>query len=218
VPSKDTQPAPRVSLKGMNRYLNEVESARLRDRRQWVVIAALSVSVAALSIGLATLSPLKERVPYFLEVEKATGRVEVSGQVAQRFEANEQAVRYFLGRWVQDAFTIDEATRQRILTAYSYMRGPGIVQFERLLDTEDPLGKLQQSSAFRRSVEIVTPPQIVADGSVLIRIQLVEGRDVVARKQISLRYVLIPPRDDDDILRNPIGLWITDLNVVNEAL
>ncbi|MBT9165432.1 MAG: hypothetical protein DDT25_00077 [Chloroflexi bacterium] len=206
-------------MRGMEKYASLYEEPRAHARRQNAIITVLAISVAALAIALVMVFPLQERVPYFVKVEQLTGRVELSNQVALRYEPDERAVRYFLSRWVQYSFTIDEATRPRLLEAYSYMRGAAVGQFERvILETEDPLGRLEKNPAFRRSVEIVSPPQIVAEGSVVMRIALVEGRNVVGRRQINLRYALIPPKDDRDLMRNPIGLWITNLNVVNESI
>lgn len=216
---KDPYPRPRTNLRGMQTYLNLLEAPRVERRRQTAIIAALAFAVAAMATTIAVMAPLKERVPYFLEVERATGRVELSDQAARQYVPDEAAIRYFLGRWVVDAYSIDDALRPRLQNAYSYMRGEAGPQFERLiLQNEDPLGKLSGNPQYRRSVEIVSPPQIVAEGSALIRIALVEGRTVVGRRQINLKYALIPPTKDEELLRNPIGLWITDFSAVNEAL
>ncbi len=211
---------PRVSQQAMQGYLNSLEAPRAENRRYLGVIALLSMTCLALAIGLAMTAPLKEKVPYFVEVEQATGRVDVSNQVAKAFEPNEASVRYFVGRWVVDTFTIDEASRsQRLPASYALLRGAATDQWRRLiLEGEDPIGKLDANPTFRRNVEFVAPPQVVSDNSILVRVALVEGRRVVARKQISLRFALIPPETDADLLRNPIGLWLTDFGVVNESL
>lgn len=211
---------PRVSHQAMQRYLNEVEAPRAENRRYLGVIALLAMTSLTLAIGLAITAPLKEKVPYFVEVESTTGRVDVSNQVAKAFEPTEASVRYFVGRWVVDTFTIDEASRsQRLPASYALMRGAAVDQWRRLiLEGEDPIGKLDSNALYRRNVEIVAPPQVVSDSSIIVRIALVEGRRVVARKQVSLRFALIPPETDEDLLRNPIGLWLTDFGVVNESL
>lgn len=211
---------PKVSATALNGYLDTIESSRTQSRRYFSIILLLAAAVLVLAVGLAATAPLKEKVPYFVEVESATGRVDVSTRTAQEFVPTEASVRYFIGRWVVDTFTIDEATRsQRLPSSWSFMRGPARDQWNRIiLEGERPTERLAERPDFRRSVEFVAPPQIVANGAVIVRIDLVEGRTVVGRKQISLRYALLPPETDEDILRNPIGLWITDFGVVDERL
>lgn len=211
---------PKVSEKALMKYLDVVESSQAQSRRYFSISLLLGATVLVLAVGLAATAPLKEKVPYFVEVETATGRVDVSTRTAKEFAPNEANIRYFIGRWVVDTYTLDEATRsQRLPNSWAFMRGPARDQWNRIiLEGERPTERLAERPDLRRSVEFVAPPQIVADGAVIVRIALVEGRNVVGRKQISLRYALIPPDSDADLLRNPIGLWITDFGVVDERL
>lgn len=211
---------PKIRLDASKTVLDMTEAPAIQGRRMAGLLSlSLGVNVM-LALALLAAVPLKERVPYFLEVERSTGRVEVSNTEAMRFSPDDANIRYFLRQWVIDTYTIDEATRSKRLPAsYSLLRGGAVAQWERLiLQGEDPIGKLSKNPAYRRNVEIVAPPQIVADGSAIMRIALVEGRSVVARKQVSVRFALIPPKDDKEIMRSPIGLWITDLGVVDESL
>jgi len=218
MPEQSQQAKPRIDVRAMQGYLDVLEAPKVERRRQTLIISVLAVAVAALSIIIAMMMPLRQMVPFFIEVETATGRVEVTDRVAQRFEATEPAIRYFLGRWIVDSYTIDESTRPRIEGALRFLRGPAIEQFRRLIVIgERPFELLTNNPLHRRAVEFVAPPQIVAPGSAVVRIALVEGRNVVGRRQVNIRFAILPPQTDDDILRNPIGLWITDISVVNET-
>lgn len=219
MPDKQQNPRPRVQLDGVRAYLNTLEAPKVESRRQSLIIALLVLAVAMLATAIALMVPLQRKVPYFLEVETATGAVSVSGRVAEAFEPTEPAIRYFLRRWVIDAYTIDEAVRPRLARSLSYLRGNAIQQFDRLIMLrERPLPLIAENPQHRRSVEIVAQPSFIADNAVIVRIALTERGQVIGRRQITLRFAIIPPTNDEEVMRNPIGLWITDIAIVDETL
>lgn len=219
MPDKQQNPRPRVQLDGVRAYLNTLEAPKVESRRQSLIIALLVLAVAMLATAIALMVPLQRKVPYFLEVETATGAVSVSGRVAEAFEPTEPAIRYFLRRWVIDTYTIDEAVRLRLGRSLSYLRGNAIQQFERLImERERPLPLIAENPQHRRSVEIVAQPSFIADNAVITRVALTERGQVIGRRQITLRFAIIPPTNDEEVMRNPIGLWITDIAIVDETL
>src|SRR5690606_25258675 len=107
------QPEPRISLRGIQKYLNVVEAPRVENRKLVGALMVLSVAMLLMGVGMYRMLPLKERVPYVVvdEIDSAgnpTGRVEVREGGMSHFRPQEAHLRYHLNQWVQDFLTIDE--------------------------------------------------------------------------------------------------------------
>lgn len=220
--SKDRQPDPNLLLRGVQRYLNVVEAPRTDNRRLMALLVLMTAAVVLLAVGMMRMLPLKERVPYVLQVEedsmgRPTGRVAVRDGGLSKFTPSEASIRYFLGQWAGNLLTVDEQSRAaRLPSSYALLKGQGIKDWQRYI-TEDakPLDKLSESPTFRIRAELISIT-FLSDTTAMIRVKLTRENGTERRVQVNVTYAILPPESDEDVYRNPIGLWITEFGVTNE--
>lgn len=214
---KQRQPAPNMNLGAVQRLLNEVEAPKVQNRR--LLGALITVSAVCLAQGIAIMAmlPLKERIPYAVEVETATGNVAVSDRLAQKFEVQETNIRYFLGRWSENLLSVDENSRGvRLPASYAMLKGDALADWQRYVTGQGgPLQILAENPEYRQRAELISIT-FLSDKSAMIRVKLTNANGEERRVQVNVTYVLVPPTSDEEVQRNPIGLWITTFGVQNE--
>lgn len=165
--------------------------------------------------------PLKERVPYFVEADARSGEVRSSTSVAQIFKPDEKNLRFFLGRWTTNLLTIDTRSKEYLLPeSYMYLRGAALAEWSEWVTKRDqPLKKLVENANYRREAR-VSSISLVADGVALVRVTLVGRTGASAaqevRKLVTIHYSFVPAESEDDVLKNPLGLYITHFTISDE--
>ena len=215
-------PEPHLQLRAMKKWLNVVEAPKIENRRLLGITLLLVVVAVAEGIALAGLAPLKEKVPFMVLAETdangaLTGNVVATNQLAQQFVPSENNLRYFLGKWAVDLTTVDEFSKEmRLPISYLLMRGKAMEDWNYYVKEQaQPLAKLSANPGFRERAELVSI-SFLSDDTAMIRIKLTDMNRQVRRIQLTVTYAIIPPATDEDVQRNPIGLWITSFGVNNE--
>jgi len=224
-PTTPQQPAPRLSLRGMQKYLNVVEAPKLENRRLSLLVVALAVAVFMLSAGLFLMLPLKERIPYVVQVEadatgQRTGRVTVSDGRVEQFTPDEANIRYFLGKWAIDLLTIDNISRSvRLPASYGLLKGDALRDWRRFItETEKPMARLAEKPSLRQRAELISLT-FLNRNTVMIRVKLTTNDHQKERRvQITLNYAMVSPKTEEEVYRNPIGIWITTFGVNDELV
>lgn len=103
-----------------------------RSNMVWQGVGVMAVA------GLVVLLPIKERVPYFYEVDSGTGRIGVTNRVAEELKVSDKNIAYFLRVWVARFITINAATlKDGLPSAYRWVRGAAQTEIEAWVDKED---------------------------------------------------------------------------------
>ena len=193
--------------------------------RSRILIATLAGISLVLAVTIMQMMPLKERVPYFVEVEQVTGRVASSERAAKTFVADENNKRYFIKDWVQAMFSIDQARTKAILLprAKSMTRSKATNQYSEWMDRDQTLLRMIEEPELSRSVELrsisfVPGAENVAIIRALFHTEGKYGGRKTEGRVITVTFALIPPETDEEILQNPIGLFITEFNVDSEVV
>jgi type IV secretory pathway component VirB8 len=193
--------------------------------RSRILVATLAGIALVEAATIMQMMPLKERVPYFVEVEQTTGRVAPSDRAAKTFVADENNKRYFIKDWVQAMFSIDPARTKAILLprAKTMTRGKATNQYSEWLDRDQTLFRMVEDSELSRSIELrsisfVPGAENVAIIRALFHTEGKYGGRKTEGKVITATFALVPPETDEEILRNPIGLFITEFNVDSEVV
>lgn len=209
---------PRVNLRGYQMYLGVAEVPKAQNRKLVTAVGVLAAVTLVQGIALLSLVPLKERVPYMVEVETSTGAVRAMDAAAQRFTPDEKSIRYHLAKWAENLLTIDEHSRgMRLPQSYGLMRGAARDQWQALIEREKPLDRLAEDPLYRRQARIVSVA-LLSKETALIRVELTDTKRSTRMVQITLSFAMIPPSTDEEVFRNPIGLWITNFGVQDELL
>lgn len=214
-----------------NRTLTPENLAALEGRekaargRNTLLIGGLAAIALVEAVTIMQMLPLKERVPYFVEVERATGRVVQSDQAARSFVPDENNRRYFVKEWVQSMFMIDQArTKEYLLPrARAMVRGKAINQYENWLNEDKTILRMVESPDLSRAVEVrsisfLPGAENVAMVRVLFHTEDKNTPKVTEGRVVTIHYEMVPPQTDEEILRNPIGLLITEFNVDSEVI
>lgn len=216
------QPTPRVNLRGVQKYLNVVEGPRMENRRLLSLLIVAVLAVICQAVGFMLMLPLKERVPYVIQVEedasgRPTGKVTVADSGVAAFTPSEAHMRYFLARWSEDLLSVDETSRTvRLPASYALLKGQALADWQRYItDVAKPLDVLATEPNYRQRAELISIA-FLTDSTAMIRVKLTNSKGMEKRVQINLNYAIVAPQSDADVYRNPIGLWITTFGVSDE--
>lgn len=219
-----TDPPPATLGRRFQGWYAFAEKPNLQARRMGIVAVFALVLAGIEGVALIQLMPLKERVPYFVEVEAGTGQVSASAKTAAKFDPGEANIRFFLNKWVTNAFTIDPARTKELLLpeAYAFTRGAARDQLRTWIGlTDKTLERMADNNQLRRDVKIASI-SFIAPGVVMVRAVFSERTGgsntlIERRKAITINFGLLPTEKDEDILWNPIGLYINHF-VINDEL
>lgn len=212
------QAPPQLSHRTLRAYLALGEGERLQSRRWFVFTIALAIIVFMMALALVQLVPLKERVPYFFEVDRVTGEVRESNRVVEQFTPDETSIRYHLARWAENLLIVDQHSRDlRLPETARLLRGDATEQWQAFIRREAPVQKLVDDPNYRRQARLLSLAFLSRD-TALIRLEVTDNRRVSRRVQITVSYVIIPPKSEEDVMRNPLGLWIINFSVTDERV
>ena len=189
-----------------------------RDRMfvGWVLT---TIALLVACVALVVLVPLKTVEPYVVRVAD-NGSVATERAAAQRYQPGRAERTYFVSRWTQQVLTLDPfLTERQLAEAYRMTSGLATQQLLDWMKSDRPIERLKKDAGLHRSVSIVTVAPL--DDNVLqVRVRT-ETRSLAAAAQtraylITVHYAIVPPRTEAEIIRNPIGLYVTRFNIAEE--
>lgn len=210
--------APPVVDPTLNRQWFEIEAAPVLERNRYFIIAlALAFSLVVALIALVVMMPLKTVVPFVLE-KTEEGAVIPAPRTAQQFKPGVAEKRYFLAQWVKQLLTLDSHLSEIDLAeAYLLTRGKATVEFTDWLARTSPMVELKNDPTLTRNVSI-SSISLIEDQVALLRV-VTERRsnsNPGAQREkfvITLHFVLVPPKTEEDLMKNPLGLFITHFQI-----
>lgn len=191
----------------------------LNKRLAMAVIASAVASVFMAGVVVA-MFPLKENVPYIIEVAK-DGSASVPPQTeAAKYNPQFDTIAFFMRRWVQDAFTINQYSTVQMLDprARLFLRGANAIgAYTDFLKADGKFETMAQDPTLTRDVEVltITPVAGVENGLVAdIKLVTRRGDDTKEeRRLVTIYYEIFPPDNRKDVEANPIGIFVTDFKV-----
>ena len=103
-----------------------------RNNSLWQAVGVVAV------VGLVMLFPLKKRVPYFFEVDSASGRVALTNRVAEELKVSDKNIAYFLRVWTARVIVINGATlKDGLPSAYRWTRGAAQAEMDAWTEKTD---------------------------------------------------------------------------------
>lgn len=192
------------------------------QKNRWFIafLAALAANIA-LAAAIFALVPLKTVVPYVVQVDEA-GRAAASPAAAQRYEPGEREIKYFLAEWARKLYTLDKTLTERWLQeAYAFTAERASSEFADWVQRERPIAELAENPRLTRTVNIVSI-SLLPGRVALIRLIAETRRSESAPPSrtpllITASYAIIEPKTEEQILRNPIGLYVTHFSAGEEV-
>jgi len=192
-----------------------IGSARVQATN-WRYIAFASIALALIStIGVVVIGVKKQVATYVVEVDKAgmPGRISLASETFQPAAAQ---VGYFIGevvRLVRERPLDPVVMRQQWTKAYQFLAGPAVNGMNEYAAADSGLRSVPGEGATARTVEIKNILQ-KSDGTYQVRWTETTYANGIRRSKEDFtglfQVKLIPPRDEADTFKNPIGVYITN--------
>jgi type IV secretory pathway component VirB8 len=184
---------------------------------------SLLTSGAALcmAITMVLVMPLKQSVPYVVQVNKDTGEVSVpKNQSVGAFEPGWANTEFFIRRWITDLFTTNQYLTVNIgdPRAQSLLRGNNaITEYKAFRAQDQTFENLVADPSLVRDVKILTlTPVAGTKNGVVAQIALTtrrKGAVTTVTKLVTIYYIFIHSDDVETVRQNPIGIYITDFKL-----
>lgn len=186
--------------------------------RNWQIVAMLSIIVTIISVFyIGYIGSQNKLIPYVIEVDKLGNTANV-GMVRNVDIKNPNVIKYSLNTFIYSWRSIwgnPEIQRKFIFDAYKYIK-PGSKAFLFLNDSYEKSNPFEQGTKQNVRVKV---DSIVLQTNDTWQIQWRETTTNLAEEQISdivyrgfFKVKQIPPTTEEEIIKNPLGIFITDFN------
>jgi type IV secretion system protein VirB5 len=181
----------------------------------WRLMAFACFGLAlAMSAALIWKSTRSTVTPYVVEVSQL-GEVRAVGAADETYRPTDAQIANHLTRFITDvrSLSIDPiVVRKNWLEAYDFVSDRGAVVLNDYARANDPFGRIGETSV---SVEVTS---VVRASDTSFQIRWVERTYANSALVTTDRWTAIasiavrPPRDEQSLRRNPLGLYINGLN------
>jgi type IV secretion system protein VirB5 len=208
-------PAPATPYQAAAQVWDErLGSARVQAR-SWRLMAFGCLALAVLmAVGLAWRSGQSLVTPYVVEVDRL-GQVRAVGEAATPYKPTDAQIAYHLARFIIDvrSLSIDPVVvRQNWLDAYGYTTDRGAATLNDYARAHDPFAHVGQDSV---SVEVES---VVRVSNASFQVRWIEQHYTdgalsgTERWTAVLSLIVQPPRTEQQLRRNPLGIYINGLS------
>lgn len=203
------------------RFAELYGGSRVAATRMFVVaLVSALVSIAAVA-GVVYLSNSNVAMPYYVEVNKEQGLVSRPVRI-ENLRPSDAVVKAELARWITKVFTIDSIqTPQLMRDANQMTKGLGTSQFAEFRLKQNILDRMMKDPSLQRKVTISSvdssQPGIAFAFLTTQEAQGTTASTAIASWRVTVRYELAPPRTEQEILANPLGVYVTSLNYTQEG-
>ena len=186
-----------------------------KGKRNWQILClVIGISNAILIAGIVRLSTQSRIVPYVVEVDRV-GRAVALGPAEAMGLDDERLVRHQLAFFLRNARTVigdHDAQTRMIQDAYAFARGAAAETLNRRFRH---LGLLSRQAQTRVAVEI---EGLLPLGEAAWQLNWREiTTEPDGRRRDPVRYQAVvtfehdPPRDTTQVLVNPLGIYVTEI-------
>jgi type IV secretion system protein VirB5 len=191
-----------------------IGSARVQAKNwRWMAFGCLTLALL-MAGGLVWRSAQSIVTPYVVEVATG-GQVRAIGEAATPYKPNDAQIAYHLARFLTDvrSLSIDPiVVRQNWLEAYAYTTDQGAAMLNDYARSNDPFTRIGQTST---SVEITS---VVRASESSFQVRWIERNYAngspagIERWTAVLSSVLQPPRSEERLRKNPMGIYVNGLS------
>jgi type IV secretion system protein VirB8 len=195
---------------------SEIYGSSKVQAARWFLVALASLALAIASVILvATMLPLKEVKPWVIEVNPTSGVVNRPIEV-QRVDPNLAVVKAELARWAEAVYAIDPVRSSEALRwANARTADKAVNQFAEFRSRERIFERINREPELVREAK-VNAVEAAQKGTAFIYLTTTErvgaspaSADKTKRFRVTINYRLVPPTQEQDLLSNPLGLFVT---------
>lgn len=208
---------------GINQFAEIYGSSMVSSNRLFVLAVIAGIAALVSVVAIAMIFPLKEIRPWVVETNAATGLVNRPIEV-EKVTPSQAVIKAELARWAEGIYIID---RYKTLDAWKFAiartREKAIDQFALFRARERSLDRITKEPGLLREVKI-TSVDASQPGFAFVFLTTTErqGTDAISatavkKYRLTLNYVLDPARTEEQILANPLGIYVTLMNEIEEG-
>ena len=200
------------------REWNERYGDYIAQARNWRLTAVFALIIAMVSsAGLVHVASQSQIVPYIVRVDKLGGSA-VVGRADQAFAPDNPLIVASLARWVQNIRSIyADASAQRTILKEGYAlineKSEAYVRLNDYMRQNDPFQRAQTETA---TVEVETVLPLSPNSWRIEWREETRARDgskpSTKEWQATVSTVINPPRDEQTLRLNPLGIYINSFN------
>ncbi|HEH9395065.1 TPA: conjugal transfer protein TrbF [Aeromonas salmonicida] len=191
-----------------------IGSARVQAKNWRLMAFGCLVLALLMAGGLLWRSAQSIVTPYVVEVDQA-GQVRAVGEAATPYRPNDAQTAHHIARFitlVRSLSTDPIVVRQNWLDAYDHTTDKGAAVLNDYARSNDPFARIGRESVTVQITSVVR----ASDSSFNVRWterRYVNGADVgLERWTAVVSIVLQPPRTEDRLRKNPLGIYVNGLS------
>lgn len=196
-------------------------SAMVGQARLFVVSCVMGAVAAVAVVGVILASNKNTAIPVLVETNAELGVVNKPVRI-ENIRPNAAVIKAELAKFATKVFTIDARLTPLYFREANVMtRGLATTQFSEFRISEDVLNRIAKEQAMSRTVSVNSVDTSQA-GIAFVFLTTSENRQsstgvVQLRWRVTLNYELTPPTTEAQILENPLGLFVTGMNIIREG-
>jgi type IV secretion system protein TrbF len=191
-----------------------IGSARVQAHNWRLMAFGCLLLAVGMAAGLVWRSGQSSVTPYVVEVSDS-GQVRAVGEAAENYKPVDAQIAFHLTRFITDvrSLPIDPiVVRQNWLDAYAYTTDRGTTALNAYAQANDPFAKVGQKSIAVEISSVVRASDRSFQLRWIERTYINGGLAGMERWTAILTTVLQPPRNVDQLRRNPLGVYVDALN------
>lgn len=203
-----------------NAFVEIFGSSKVAAQRMFVVALLMGLVALMAVVGLYKIAQKSTVVPILVEVDPKSGAVNKPVRI-ESVRPNDAVIMAELGRWASKILTIDQVLSPLYFREAVVMtKDLGASQYTDFRVAQKIVERMSQDKTLQR-LATVSSVDISQPGVAFIFATTQESRggssgSDVARFRLTLKYELSPPRTLNDVMTNPLGLYVTSMNVSEE--
>lgn len=215
-----TPAAPEDNFKEGEEWDDELIHGLRSQRNMWMIVALVALAIALASvIAVAGLTPLKRVEPIVVEVDKATGKTEITttydGDVS-KLSVQEQLAKYFINKYLiaRESYNPNLDLEDNYVLVQELSEGAAFnIYAKRFIDghTDNPFTRYG-SNKVKVKISYIS---FLRGDTATVRYKLIEQKsqeaDTVVHYIDILNYKFVNvPTEEAARLKNPLGFKVTE--------
>lgn len=208
-------PAPTTPYQKAAQVWDERIGGARVQARNWRLIAFGCLLLAlAMAAGLIWRAGQSLVTPFVVEVD-STGQVRAVGEAATPYRPTDAQIAFHLSRFIANvrSLALDPVVvRQNWLDAYAYSTERGAATLNDYARSNDPFARVGQVSVAVEITSVVRASEHSFQLRWIERSYVNGALSATERWTAILTLVLQPPRTEERLRRNPLGIYVDGLN------
>ena len=200
--------------RAMQAWDDRIGSARVQAKNWRLMALGTLLLASTMAAGLLWQSTRSTITPYVVEVTSA-GEVRAVGPATEHYRPNDVQISYHLGQFIRKvrSLPLDPIVlRENWLEVYEAVTDRGATKLNEYARTTNPFGRVGRESIAIEVTNVVRATDSSFQLSWIER-RYVNGAISATESWTAILTLIIqPPRDEERLRKNPLGIYIDDFD------